>query len=427
MPGPRTSIGASASLAGEIRPPGDKSISHRALLLSALAVGSSTIDGLSGGADVGRTATIVGQLGASLKISSHGLVEIEGGGLRSSSRELDCGNSGTTMRLVMGVLAGIDGRHQLVGDASLSRRPMDRVAEPLELMGAQVEGRGPTCTAPLILNGGPLRSIVYDVPVPSAQVKSAILFAALSADGPSTLRESVRTRRHTEEMMLEAGVELRVVDESDSSVVTLIPGPVNPRRWVIPADPSQAAFFAVAGALSETGPVVLEGLYAGPARSGFLAVLSRMGAIVESRPDVDARLDVTVWPAPLHATDVESEEIPSLDEVPVLAIAAAAATGITRFSDVAELRIKESDRLSKTIELAVGLGARAWSEDDNLFIEGLGSARHFSHLDIDAEGDHRIAMAAAIGGAVGCGATIDGFDSILTSYPAFLDDLDSLR
>ncbi len=419
-------IDPSVQVAGIVHTPGDKSISHRALLLAALGDGTSTIEGLSRGEDVGRTATIIQQLGASLA-EVGGTIEVSGGRERlgAASQALDCGNSGTTMRLVMGLTAGLSGTSTLMGDSSLSRRPMDRVAIPLTQMGARVEGQGDKLTPPLLVHGGSLHGIRYELPVPSAQVKSAILLAGLFADGATTVIENVATRPNTEEMLLLAGADLHITPEGSSSAITIRPSALRPHAWRVPGDPSQAAFFIVAGLLASKGAITVPGLYGDPTRTGFLTVLERMGGSITRGEGDD--LEVEAKSSNLRGTEIHSSEIPSVDEVPILAVAAAAASGTTRFIDVGELRIKESDRFSGSLVLAQRLGATAFAEGDDLIIEGLGSASAFVEVELDAHGDHRMAMAAAIAGLVGGGATVSGFDSVATSFPGFVDVLDSLR
>jgi 3-phosphoshikimate 1-carboxyvinyltransferase len=413
---------------GAVRTPGDKSISHRALLISALAEGTSSITGLSNGEDVHATRAIITQLGVEVTESA-GTVEVLGGRsrLHAAGAPLDCGNSGTTMRLVMGIVATLDGHHELVGDESLSRRPMDRVATPLTEMGATVSGVGDRLTPPISVEGGPLRAITYEIPVPSAQVKSALLFAGLAADGPSTVFEAVATRPNTEEMLAEAGASVVRRRRGAGFEITVVPSEPAPHAWSIPSDPSQAAFFLVAGLLSQSGEVRADALYADATRTGFLAALERMGGSLEQRLHDDGLLEVVARPSSLVGTTIEAREIPSVDEVPVLVVAACAARGVTRFVDVGELRVKESDRFAASVALARGLGAAARGDGDDLVVEGSGSAAAFGALRIDARGDHRVAMAAAIAGFVGSGATIDGFEAVATSYPAFLSDLESLR
>lgn len=423
-------LAASGPLHGSVRPPGDKSISHRSVLLSALAEGRSTIDGLSDGADVAATIACVALLGADVQHVDDGAVVITGGRdhLRAAAVPLDCGNSGTTMRLLCGVTATIAGRHGLVGDASLSTRPMDRVAVPLHAMGASVHGHGATCVPPLAVVGSRgLRAITYALPVASAQVKSAILLAGLAADGPTTVVEPIATRTHTEEMLALAGARISVAPRPDGRHTTVWPSTLRPRAWHVPADPSQGAFFVVAALLSSAAEVVVRDCYVGPERIGYLVVLERMGGHVVTRVGRAATGDLLASASLLDATEITASEIPSLDEVPVLAVAAAAATGTTTFAGVDELRVKESDRADATIRLVRALGAHARVDGSTLCIEGVGSARQFARFEFDAAGDHRMAMAAAVAASVGAGGVIGGFAGVATSYPGFLSDLASLR
>ena len=418
---------AHSRLSGTIRAPGDKSISHRALILSALTEGTSQIVGLSQGGDVADTMRIVSELGAEVRREDHRIVvQSNPGRLRSSSQPLDCGNSGTGMRLLMGMVASIPGEHVLIGDASLSTRPMDRIATPLRTMGATVRGSGDSEHPPITITGSHLHGIRYQPPMASAQVKSALLLAGLRAKGTTAIIETVPTRPHTEEMLAQAGAAITVEAHDDRTVIEISPSSLRPQEWVVPADPSQAAFFVVAGTLSSEGSVTCTGLYGGATRVGFLGVLERMGAVLSESRDFSGHLEVTSSPSTLQGTEIEAAEIPSLDEVPILAVAAAAAEGVTVFRDVGELRFKESDRLEATANLVRSLGAVARIEGEMLVVEGLGTARRFAPLELRAEGDHRMAMAAAIAGTVGTGATIDGFSTVGSSYPNFLRDLEAL-
>jgi 3-phosphoshikimate 1-carboxyvinyltransferase len=420
-------VKAVARLRGRVRVPGDKSTSHRALLISALASGESVIDGLSPGADVRATSRIVAQLGAAVHAQGarvHVLGPEEG--LHPSATALDCGNSGTTMRLLAGLVSGVEGAHELVGDASLSARPMDRVAVPLRAMGALVEGAGERVTAPLRVHGrAKLRALDYRVPTASAQVKSCILFAGLHADAPSTVREDVRTRRTTEEMFRASGIAIDSVDVADGRVVTLQPGRPLATSWVVPGDPSQAAFFSVLGAIHEDADLTIVDVDATPERVGFVDVLERMGAqlSIEHR---DARLSLRARSSALVGVEVFSSEIPSVDEVPILAVAAAAARGVSAFRDMGELRLKESDRFEGAMTLVRVLGCRAWAEGDDFFVEGLSSARLFAAFEIDAHLDHRMVMAAAVAGSAGQGCVIGGATTVSSSYPGFFADLAAL-
>jgi 3-phosphoshikimate 1-carboxyvinyltransferase len=420
-------VARAASLHGSLQVPGDKSASHRALMLSALAGGPSTIDGLSPGHDVACTSVIIEQLGAH-RLDEGGRVTIEGPheGLRASAHELDCGNSGTSMRLLTGLVSGVEGVHALTGDASLSTRPMDRVAVPLILMGARVNGQGARVTAPLRVEGSSsLRGIDYVVPVASAQVKSAILLAALGASGPTSVHEEVLTRTTTEDMLRQAGVTVRCLIERESCTVTLSPGRPLATAWHIPGDPSQAAFFAVLGAIHDCAVLDVLHVDGSPQRIGFVDVLQRMGANLTVAPG-DGGVSLLSQSSQLTATEIYSHQIPSVDEVPILAVAAAAASGVSAFRDMAELRFKESDRFTGSMQLARALGCRVWDEGDDFFIEGLGSASAFRPFSFDAGLDHRMVMASAVAGCAGAGCTIGGADTVSSSYPNFFDDLVSL-
>lgn len=415
-------------LRGSVRVPGDKSISHRALLLSALASGKSVISGLSRGLDVAATRTIVTQLGAIVR-DDDGDVVVSGptNGLVGSQQPLDCENSGTTMRLLCGILAGLEGRHELVGDASLSKRPMDRVAVPLEQMGARVNGVGVRRTPPLVVEGRrTLDAVDFNVPQPSAQVKSSILFAGLNASGTTRVCERVRTRTATEDMFSASGITVHSVNEGSGRIVTLEPSRPEPHHWRVPGDPSQAAFFAVLAAIHRDASLEVLSLDASVERVGFVGVLQRMGArveLVEQGTITSLRAESSM----LHACEIHAHEIPSVDEVPVLSVAASAATGVSVFREMSELRVKESDRFDGSLRLALALGARAWTEGDDLYIEGLGAADHFSDFTFDAALDHRMVMAAAVAGCAGRGATILGAETVASSYPTFFRDLALLQ
>jgi 3-phosphoshikimate 1-carboxyvinyltransferase len=355
-------------------------------------------------------------------------VTVTGGRARlaAPAGPLDLGNSGTGMRLLTGVVATVPGTTTMTGDASLRSRPMDRVADPLARMGAIVVGEGDRCLPPLQVTGGALHGIDYTPPMASAQVKSAILLAGLAADGETVVREAVATRAHTEEMLAEAGADVAVEPVGSGRVVRLRPGPLRPRAWEVPGDPSQAAFWVVAGAVVAGSRVTVEQLQLGPERIGFLHVLIRMGADVVLH-DVGGDVgSVTSASSRLTGTVVESSEIPSLDEVPILAVAALVADGPTRFVDVGELRVKESDRLEGTAELVRAFGGSAQVEGDDLVVGG-GAVPTPGR--VDARGDHRMAMAAAVAAAAcapGSPSVVEGWESVATSYPGFADTLDRL-
>jgi 3-phosphoshikimate 1-carboxyvinyltransferase len=403
-----------------VETPGDKSISHRALFISALAAGTSTIRGLSNGEDVARTATIMRQLGASIEVSNDGVMvtgPVEG--LHASPETLFCGNSGTTIRLLLGILSGIEGEHHIEGDSSLSRRPMDRVAIPLGLMGIQISGEGEMLTPPLAMGGRKsTKAITYALPRASAQVKSAILLAGLYGDGETIVREAVRTRSNTEEMLEYAGISILSTNQGEGRTVSLTPGRPRARQWNIPGDPSQAAFFVVAGLIHPRGDVQVAGLYDGAERLGYLTVLSRMGGSIErSRSDFGLSLDVSH--SPLQGTTIHSTEIPSVDEVPALVVAACAAVGESRFVEMSELRLKESDRFAESVRLAQALGSKVVVEGDDFTVTGQGSASNFLEIEFEAPDDHRMAMASAVAAFCGRGGVIHGTESVETSFPGF--------
>jgi len=409
-------------LVGRIRVPGDKSISHRVLMLAALADGTSTVRGLSDGGDVACTRRIIEALGADVVDAGDGAISISGGRLEAVDHPLDVGNSGTGIRLLAGLLAGLPFRSVLDGDASIRRRPMDRVLDPLRLMGASLRGRDGQPLAPLEIRGGGLRGIEYRLPVASAQVKGCVLFAGLSAEGPTTVLEDRPSRAHTEELMMAFGITLDAGSDGDLRSVTVQPGRPTAFDHDVAGDPSQAAFWAVAASILPGSEVVVANVYAGPARSGFVDVLSRMGADITHDPTTG---DLTVRHSGLTGTVVTADEVPGLvDEVPILAVAAACADGETTFEGVGELRVKESDRLA-TVESELGrMGADVRVDGDTLVVRG--SA--LTGAEVDSHHDHRIAMACAVAALVADGpTTIHGWDAVATSYPGFVADLDLLR
>jgi len=416
-------VSGPSALSGTVRVPGDKSVSHRALLMSALAEGTSRIRGLSNGHDVLHTAAAIQALGAQVTTNDDGSVDITGAALTEPSTVIDVGNSGTGIRLMAGLVSTIDGLTVLQGDASIARRPMDRIAIPLRQMGARVDGRDGGSFPPLVIRGGNLRGIDYAVPVASAQVKSAILIAALAADRETVVREPVRTRAHTEEMLAVRGADLDV----DGASVRIRPSALKALDDDVPGDPSQAAFWLVGAAALPGSSVTVQGIYLGHARGGFLDVLRRMGASVDVTDSqlVPRAFDVTVQAAELVATDIVEEEIAGLvDEIPILTVAAALASGTTTIRGAAELRVKESDRVATTAAMLRGFGVTVDEFPDGLAVTG-GAALHAAV--VDSHGDHRIAMAASILALAADGTTtIDGFAAVDTSYPGYLDTLASV-
>jgi 3-phosphoshikimate 1-carboxyvinyltransferase len=416
-----------AALRGRVRVPGDKSISHRALLLAAHAEGRSRLAGLSDGGDVACTTAAVGALGAEVDGRAPGTVEVAGGRgrLHEPERVIDVGNSATGMRLLAGFVAGFDWLTVLQGDASVARRPMARVVEPLRRMGAGVDGRQGGTLPPLVIRGGGLAGIDYTPPVASAQVKSAVLLAGLGAADDTIVREPVVTRTHTEELLLASGAKVDVTPEGRGQVVRLRSSILSPLTLEVPGDPSHAAFWVVAASIVPGSEVVVERVYVGPGRSGFLDVLVRMGAAIELQWRDTTTADIVARHARLRGTEVTGDEVPAvIDEIPVLAVAAAMAEGETTFHDLAELRVKESDRVTTVSSELSALGARVEDVGDDLVIVGGTGLRG---TGVRSYGDHRVAMSMAVAGLAARGVTrVAGWDSVATSYPGFASDLGQL-
>ena len=404
-------------LRGRITVPGDKSISHRALLLAALAEGTSVVRGLSDGDDVVRTRRAVEAMGATFDGE-----KIAGGRSRLHEPDdvLDMGNSGTGIRLLAGMCAGLPWLTVLTGDASIRRRPMYRVLDPLRTMGARVNGRGGGRFAPLVVEGGDLKGIDVETKVASAQVKSAILLAGLGAEGETRVRQRVATRPHTEELLALAGVDVEVRDSGRD--VRLRPSPLGPFELDVLGDPSQAAFWLVAACLVPGSDVVVDDVYLGPTRSGFVSVLARMGADIEQTGLAQVRAG---YSPDLHGAEIKGGETADvIDEIPVLAVAAALANGETVFADAGELRMKESDRIATMTAGLAALGARYELTNDGFVVLGPGTLHGALTT---SQGDHRIAMALAVAGLAAEGTTtIDGWEAVATSYPGFESDLERL-
>ncbi|MFN2609232.1 MAG: 3-phosphoshikimate 1-carboxyvinyltransferase [Acidimicrobiales bacterium] len=411
-------------LRGRVRVPGDKSISHRALLLAARAEGTSVVRGLSDGHDVCRTRAAVAALGAEVDGE-----RITGGldRLHEPEAVLDVGNSGTGIRLLAGFCAPFDWLTVLAGDGSVARRPMDRVAEPLRAMGAAVDGRDSGHYPPLVVRGGGLAGIHYTPPVASAQVKAAVLLAGLGAEGDTVVREAVPTRAHTEELLALCGADVEVKagggPGGGGQAVRVRPSVLRPFTLDVPGDPSQAAFWVVAACVVPGSEVVVDDVYLGPGRTAFLDVLARMGADVEvvGQRSVRAR-----W-GPLRATDVGGPEVPGLiDEIPVLAVAAALAEGPSLVGGAAELRVKETDRIATLADGLRALGVDVETKADGFVVGGSGGAP-LTAGRAQAAGDHRIAMAMAVAAMAADGdSVVDGWEAVATSYPGFEADLAAL-
>ena len=415
---------ARGGLHGRLRVPGDKSVSHRALLLAALAKGRSRIRGLSRGEDVVHTAAAMAAFGAGVQTEPDGTVTVDGGAdqLREPDRVIDVGNSGTGIRLLSGWVASRPWLTVLTGDQSIAGRPMGRIADPLRLMGVRIDGRQDGRYPPLAIRGGDLHGIDYTPPVASAQVKGAVLLAGLGAEGETTVREAIPTRQHSEELLALFGADV----EATPGTSTVRRSTLTPTDLQVPSDPSQAAFWAVAASVVPGSDLLLEGVYVGYGRAGFVDVLLRMGADItyEHHDEATSTADLRVRSAPLRATEVRGAEVPSLiDEIPVLAVAAAYADGVTIFADAAELKVKESDRIATTVAGLHALGGEAEATPDGLVVPGR-AGRPLTAGAVDSHADHRIAMAFAVAALAGDGPVeVSGFDAVATSYPTFEEDL----
>ena len=422
-PGARV-IAPARRLRGELRVPGDKSITHRGLLLGAQANGQTRLRNPGLGADTRASAALVQALGAKVEVDRDELLVDGCGlhGLQEPADVLDCGNSGTTMRLASGLLAGRPLHAVLTGDASLRTRPMDRIVRPLRALGAHIDGRANGAYAPLALAPSALHAAELEVPVASAQVKSAILLAALRADGPTLLRQPAPSRDHTERILQAqgavlhtAGGEIRCQPANDLNAIDL----------EVPGDISSAAFWIAAAVLHPDAEITIRNVGLNPLRTGLLDALQAMGA------DIDTQIDVTE-PEPSGAVTARSSDlraisagghlIPRLiDEASLLALLATRADGESLIADAAELRVKESDRLHTTERALSALGLEIEAEPDGFIIAGGARAGGGT---VDAAGDHRIAMLAAVAAVSGTGpVTIRGAEAVNVSYPTFWDDL----
>jgi 3-phosphoshikimate 1-carboxyvinyltransferase len=435
---------ATGPLHGTIAIPGDKSIGHRALLFSLLSQTPIRVTGLGDGADNGRSARAITALGA--RVAKDGnAIAITGTGLdamTAPTAPIDCGNSGTTIRLLCGLLAGQRFATTLVGDESLSKRPMRRVIEPLAQMGGSIKGRGGTAqggdldvTPPLVVGPatGALRAIDYALPMASAQVKTAILLAGLYADGATTVTEPGPSRDHSERMLAYLGAPLTVSARATT---------IDTRNWdrrlagdgfEVPADPSSSAFLIAAALVAGAREVRLPGVCVNPTRTGFLDAIRAMGGEVvlederQAGPEPVATLVVRGGVRELVATEIAGDlAVRSIDELPILAVLAARARGTTIVRNAEELRVKESDRIATTIAMLRGFGVACEAHPDGFSVEGRPD-RPFEPARVHAEGDHRIAMAAAVAGLVASGTThIDDADNVATSYPGFAAALTQL-
>jgi 3-phosphoshikimate 1-carboxyvinyltransferase len=429
-------------LAGTVAIPGDKSIGHRALLFSLLSETPIRVLGLGDGADNGRSAKAIVQLGATIRKDGAALV-IDGTGLagmRAPAGPIDCGNSGTTIRLLCGLVAGQRFATTLVGDESLSQRPMARVADPLRAMGAVISGAARAGKAndivpPLVVGPatGALRPLVTTLEMASAQVKTAILLAGLYADGATRVTEPGPSRDHTERMLSYLGAPLTTLGRTATIDTTGWNRRLAGAGFEVPADPSSSAFLVAAALLAGAGEVRLPNVCVNPTRTGFLDAIAAMGGRVELAdrddrgPEPVATLVVRGPAQELHAIEIGGDlAVRSIDELPVLAVVAARARGTTVVRDASELRVKESDRIATTCAMLRAFGIACEAHPDGFTVEGRPD-RPLDAARVTADGDHRIAMAAAVGGLVAAGETvIADADNVATSYPGFAAALRAL-
>jgi 3-phosphoshikimate 1-carboxyvinyltransferase len=418
---------------GEVVPPGDKSISHRAAILNSLAEGEAEINNLAPGGDCLATIRCLRALGVNISRTGSRdspTLSVSGtgsNGLREAANVLNAGNSGTTMRLLGGLLASQPFLSVITGDASLRNRPMGRLIGPLRLMGAELWGRGRDSFAPLVIKGKKLRGIDFTLPVPSAQIKSAILLAGLFADGDTVVRQKVRSRDHTERMLKRMGVSLEV--QGNSISLRPLSSPLVSTDFRVPGDISSAAYFLVAAAIHPNAKIVIRNCGINPTRTGILDILAAMGARItvenERLEASEPSADIVVESSELKGTEIGGDIIPRLiDEIPVLAVAGCAAKGKTVIRDAGELSVKESDRIATVAGELSRLGARIEPLPDGMIIHG---GKPLSGTEVDSRFDHRLAMSLAVAGLIAGGkTTIRHARAAQVSYPAFWDTLASL-
>jgi 3-phosphoshikimate 1-carboxyvinyltransferase len=421
-------VAPASAVRGAVAVPGDKSISHRALLLAALAEGESEVRGLMRAGDTESTIAVLRQLGVEIQDDGDA-VRVNGAGLRGlrePGAPLDCGNAGTLLRLGSGILAGHGGRFELVGDESLSRRPQERIAEPLRQMGAHVETADGH--APVVVEGGRLRRIRYELPVASAQVKSALLLAGLYAgDGPTVVVEPVQTRDHTERMLGAVGARVKA---KPGEVAVWPAETLTPLSLDVPGDFSAAAPLLAAATLVPGSQLVITGVGVNPTRIGFLHVLERMGARISlfNRRTLGGEpvADIEVSHAELVATEIASQEVPLLvDELPLFALVAALAHGNSDVRGARELRAKETDRIETVTNSLRGLGIRITARDDGFRVRGVPTRPKGGGMQ--SAGDHRIAMLGAVAGLVSReGVRIEDDEAVAVSFPGFFDLVESV-
>ncbi|MFJ7839986.1 3-phosphoshikimate 1-carboxyvinyltransferase [Lysinibacillus sphaericus] len=417
------------SLQGHLTIPGDKSVSHRSVMFGAIATGKTTVDGFLLGEDCLSTIDCFRKLGVKIDVDGTN-VTIESAGMEAwqePSEVLYTGNSGTTTRLMLGILAGSNVHSVMTGDASIGKRPMRRVIDPLRQMGAHITGRADGQYTPLAIQGSTLQAIDYQMPVASAQVKSAILLAGLRAQGTTVVRETEISRDHTERMLRQFGAQLTV----EEGVISFEGGQTLLGTHVsVPGDISSAAFFLVAGAICQDSKVVLENVGINPTRDGVIEVLRNMGASMTVVPNEDDQFEptatITIETSTLKGTIIEGDIIPRLiDEIPILALLATQAHGTTIIKDAEELKVKETDRITAVVDELQKLGARIEATKDGMVIEG---PTPLQGASLKTYGDHRIGMMGAVAALITNGAvTLDDAECIAVSYPSFFEHVEAVK
>lgn len=429
----RSSSGKAKPLSGTVRAPGDKSISHRAMIFGAMAEGTTNVTGLLEGADILSTASVMEALGATITKTGEGSYSVAGcgaAGLQSPDVELDCGNAGTGVRLIMGACAGYEMSAKFTGDASLSSRPMNRILDPLREMGVRASAEKGGRLPVHLESDGHLRPLAYTPPVASAQVKSAILLAGVNTDGLTTVTEPIPTRDHTENMLRAFGAKVEVSKRNGADVIKL-EGPValKATKINVPGDPSSAAFPIVAALITPGSDIIVENVMMNPTRTGLFDCLTEMGGHVQAdnfrKSGGEVIADIHVKYSKLQAITVPPERAASMiDEYPILAVAAAVANGTTVMDDIGELRVKESDRITATADLLRANGVHVEELENGLKVTG-GAVAGGGH--VTTHHDHRIAMSALILGCVAdSNITIDDASMIGTSFPTFFDLMNGL-
>jgi 3-phosphoshikimate 1-carboxyvinyltransferase len=421
-------ITSTTKLKGEITVPGDKSISHRAVMFGSIADGITHVQNFLPGEDCLSTISCFRSLGAEIN-QNESEVTIVGkglGGLKKPEKTLYVGNSGTTIRLMLGILSGLPFESSLEGDESIAKRPMTRVTIPLSEMGADISGRNKGEFTPLTVKGQKLKGITYELPVASAQVKSAILLAGMQAEGTTTVVEPVKTRDHTERMIIQFGGS---IERTGDKVVVNGGQNLVAANIVVPGDISSAAFFLAAGAIIPESEILLKNVGLNPTRTGIIDVLKAMGADITIEPYENGASepagDIRVTYSELQGTTVEGELIPRLiDEIPVIALLATQANGRTIIKDAAELKVKETNRIDTVVNELSKLGAKIEATEDGMIIDGKTNLKGGT---VSAHGDHRIGMMLSIA-ALLCSddVTLEQSDSVSVSYPGFFGDLYSL-